>query len=340
MKSFLSKLFGAFLGLVLLCIAAAGWWAYHNWQELNTPLESSLRYYEVPRGTSFNALLADMSEKGLNHDPLFLKVYARLDNDLTQIKAGEYAVLPQDSTWDLLQRIQRGEVAQHAITVPEGWSILQIAPALEAAGIADAAEFIELAMNPDLPPEFGLESVTLEGFLFPDTYFFARGHGAKGVIDTMVQRFWRNLPDDYEERAQKLGLTKWEAIVLASIIEKETGQPSERKVISGVFHNRLRINMRLQSDPTVTYGVEGFEGRIRRRHLNAHTPYNTYRINGLPPGPIASPGLDSIIAAVEPADVPYYYFVSKNDGSHYFSTTYREHNKAVDLYQRSGRSSQ
>ena len=336
MKSFLSKLFGAFLGLILLCIAVAGWWAYHNWQELNRPLESSLRYYEVPRGTSFHTLLSDMAENDLNPAPLFLKAYARINPEAGRIKAGEYAVSPDDSAWDILQRIQRGQVAQHAVTIREGWSVLEMGPLFEEAGIADGEEFIALALSEELPGEFGIESASLEGFLFPDTYFFARNAGARRVIDTMVQRFWKNLPDDYAERAENLGLTKWEAITLASIIEKETGKPSERKVISGVFHNRLRINMRLQSDPTVIYGVEDFEGRIRRRHLNAHTPYNTYRINGLPPGPIASPGLESIIAAVDPAEVPYYYFVSKNDGSHYFSTTYREHNAAVDLYQRSG----
>ncbi len=337
MKRALQKLLGALFGIILLVVAGIGAWAWQNWQTLREPLQTDTRYYSVERGTAFSSLLEDMAANGLLERPLFVRVLARAYPELRNIKAGEFAVSPEDSSWDLLQKIRRGQVAQHAVTVPEGWSISQIAPILESAGVADPDRFRELALDPGHAKKLGVDAPSLEGYLFPDTYFFARDYGAEKVIQAMVERFYRNLPADYEARAAKFGLSVAEAITLASIVEKETGLASERKLISGVFHNRLKKGMRLQSDPTVIYGIAEFDGNIRKRDLQTTTPYNTYRINGLPPGPIANPGLESILAVVEPAPVPYLYFVSRNDGSHYFSSTLREHNNAVNLYQRAGR---
>jgi UPF0755 protein len=174
---------------------------------------------------------------------------------------------------------------------------------------------------------------SFEGYLFPDTYFFPRGVLAKDIITTMVNRFWTQFGVDWKERADELGLSVHEVITLASIIEKETGVSSERPIISSVFHNRLKKRMRLESDPTVIYGISDFDGNITRKHLDTHTPYNTYRIRGLPPGPIANPGAAAIESALFPAETDYLFFVSKKDRTHKFSTTILEHNRAVRKYQ-------
>jgi UPF0755 protein len=330
----LNAILGAFLALFLLALTGLGVVGYREWTELQRPLATTERFFEVRRGESFHAVVDRLADQGLNPSPLFVKAYARVDQSLRQIKAGEYALSPNDSTWDILKRLRRGQVAQHAVTIPEGWNIEQIAVIVEAAGVASAADFRRLATDATLPGQFGVVGTTLEGYLYPDTYFFARNVGARKVIETMVDRFWQSIPPDFETRVATFGLSLPEAITLASIVEKETGHPDERPLVSAVFHNRLKKGMRLQSDPTVIYGMSNYQGRIRKVDLLTHTPYNTYRINGLPPGPIANPGRASLLAVLDPAPVTYLYFVSKNDGSHYFSNSLVEHNRAVNLYQR------
>jgi UPF0755 protein len=335
MKKVLSSLFGIFLGIFFLALTGAGWWTYQNWSALNTPLQPTVRTFEVPRGATYNRTIDALEQAGLARNSYFLKIYGRLFPAVTDIKAGEYFVEPGDTTWSILARIRRGQVAQHPVTIPEGYNIWQVATAMAAAGLVDEAEFLRLTSDETFLAELGVAFHTVEGYLFPDTYFFARRVGARNVIRTMVNRFHQSLPPNYEKRAEAVGLTVPEAIILASIIEKETGTPEERRLVSAVFHNRLKRNMRLQTDPTVVYGRTDVTDRIRRRHLDDRDhPYNTYQIHGLPPGPIANPGRASLEAAVDPAPVSYLFFVSKNDGTHYFSNTYAEHNRAVDLYQR------
>jgi UPF0755 protein len=335
MARILRSFVGAILGVVLIAALAVGAWGYKQWQALQAPLGSQAKSLEVPRGTSFYQLVSKMADQRLVEDPAALKLYSKLRPEVRNLKAGEYAITPEDSTLSILDRIVRGAVMQHAVTLPEGWNIKEIAAILESAGIAEAAEFIALTKDPQTVAQYGIEGDSLEGYLFPDTYHFARGLGAAGVIKAMITRFRQAMPPDFEAKAGEFGLTAHQAVILASIIEKETGDKSERNLISAVFHNRLKKKMRLQSDPTVIYGIVDYDGNIRKRDLQTTTPYNTYRINGLPKGPIANPGREALLAVIQPAQVGYLYFVSKNDGTHYFSSTLVEHNRAVELYQKS-----
>lgn len=316
-------------------LAGAGYvWIRLQLTALNRPLGVPADVVAVERGTSFVRLVNKLAAKGYVHDARVLRYYARLNPGLMKVKAGEYAVNPSDSTLAVLARISRGEVIQRSVTVPEGWNMRAIALGVEAAELAQAAEFLRLATDATFAASLGVPAASLEGYLFPDTYRFARNVGAKAVLEAMVGRFRKSLPADYEQRAQAVGLTGHKAVILASVVEKETGAAHERRLISAVFHNRLKKGMRLQSDPTVIYGIAGYDGNIRKRDLLAVTPYNTYRISGLPAGPIASPGYDALMAVVEPAPVNFLYFVSRNDGTHVFSGTLREHNAAVDHFQK------
>lgn len=189
----------------------------------------------------------------------------------------------------------------------------------------------------DLLTGFGLEGKGVEGYLFPDTYYFPPSVTEREILIAMVEQFREIFDPMMKEKSGGIGLTPHEVVTLASLIEKEAGIKAERPLVSAVFHNRLKIKIPLQSDPTVIYGLRDFSGNLRRKDLQNPSPYNTYRIKGLPPGPICNPGLSSLRAALSPASVPYLYFVSKNDGSHLFSVSLEEHNQAVKLYQGSGR---
>jgi UPF0755 protein len=205
---------------------------------------------------------------------------------------------------------------------------------VQAMGLADADAFLAAVRDPEAPEHLGVEGPGLEGYLFPETYQFARGLPADEIVATMVREFlgvWEGLA----ERAARRGLTMRQTVVLASIVEKETSVPGERPLIAAVFHNRLRRGMRLETDPTVIYGIPAFDGNLKREHLeDGDNAYNTYKIEGLPPGPIASPGAASLRAVLEPAPSDYLFFVSKNDGHHVFSRTFAEHEANVDQYQR------
>ena len=190
------------------------------------------------------------------------------------------------------------------------------------------------AHDPELIKRWKIPNDSLEGYLFPDTYYFHKGASALDVAGSMLEQFKHNISPEWRERADALGFSMHQIITLASLIEKEAGVATERPIISAVYHNRLRNNIRLQCDPTVIYAIPNFDGNLTRKHLRLDSPYNTYRYRGLPPGPIANPGRASIEAALYPADVDYQYFVSRNDGTHQFSTTLRQHNNAVIKYQK------
>ena len=233
----------------------------------------------------------------------------------------------------ILEKLRKGVVVLHAVTIPEGFTMEQIGDLLAAKGLVQKEVFLRLANNPRALGAYGVTASNLEGYLFPDTYHFSRGLNPSTLIDAMVKRFWQ-MVGPFRERADAIGLSMGEVVILASIVEKETGEPTERPTIASVFLNRLSRGMRLESDPTVIYGLKDFDGNLRKNDLTKETPYNTYVIKGLPPGPIASPGLDAIKAILYPAQTDYLYFVSKNDGSHYFSKTLAEHNRAVGIYQK------
>jgi UPF0755 protein len=240
------------------------------------------------------------------------------------LKAGEYLLSAAMPPRQILEIMVKGDVNLHKLTVPEGYSIPQIAVLVENANFGSKIDFIKAATDTVLASKNGIVAATFEGYLFPDTYFFPREVAMEQIISAMVNRFW------------SVFTTEWKVhqiVTLASIIEKETGAAFERPIISSVFHNRLKKKMRLESDPTVIYGIKNFDGNLTRKHLNTHTPYNTYKIRGLPAGPIANPGRASLEAALYPERSVFIYFVSKKDNTHYFSTNLKEHNQAVRKYQ-------
>ena len=284
-------------------------------------------------GQPFTAVAELLVSNGIVQSPLKLRMLARLRGVDRRLKAGEYVLSAAMTPQEILTMLERGVVKLYRLTIPEGWTMQQIAEAVEAAGLGNAADIIAVAGDPALARRHGIEADSLEGYLFPDTYLFPRGVAAETIVAVMLERFRQVFTPEWSRRAAELGLSVHAAVTLASIIEKETGATAERPVISSVFHNRLKRGMRLETDPTVIYGIDNFDGNLTRRHLMTPTPYNTYLIRGLPPGPIASPGSASLRAALYPAQTEYLFFVSRNDGTHVFSTSLEEHNRAVRQYQ-------
>jgi UPF0755 protein len=251
-----------------------------------------------------------------------------------KIQPGEYEFNGAMPPADILAKLLAGRVLLHTVTIPEGYTITQIADVIDGQAITSREEFLRLASDKSFIKTLGISAETVEGYLFPDTYRFARTTPAKEVIRTMVDQLGRVMTEEWQARAKEMNLTVHQVLTLASVIEKETGSGDERPQISSVFHNRLRKRIPLQSDPTVIYGLPNFDGNLHKKDLSHPSPYNTYRWSGLPPGPIASPGADSIQAALYPVTSKYLYFVSRNDGTHHFSATLGEHNRAVEKYQK------
>ncbi|MEN8142265.1 MAG: endolytic transglycosylase MltG [Thermodesulfobacteriota bacterium] len=271
----------------------------------------------------------------ISPDPRF-KVLAYLMGVAYSLKAGEYIFTGARSPHSVLRELHKGSIVQRPVTIREGADLQEIAEILGQGGWLNPDRFLELTRDPEFIEELGLKVESLEGYLFPDTYLLERGgHDAASIIRTMVAQMQKVLGETGAEQGeQEAGLDVHQILTLASIVEKETGLALERPLIARVFLNRLHKKMKLQTDPTVIYGIENFDGNLTRRHLREYTPYNTYVIRGLPPGPIGSPGRAAIRAVMEPARGSYYYFVSKNDGSHYFSRSLSEHNRAVNKYQK------
>ena len=252
----------------------------------------------------------------------------------THIQVGEYELNQSMLPIDILKAITSGKTVLHPITIPEGYRIIEIAELLAKKVSIDKEKFIKESRNKDLIKTLNITSGSLEGYLFPETYHFSKHTTEQKIIQTMLNTFQQQIANQkILEQLQNSDMSLHEVITLASLIEKETGMNDERKHISSVFHNRLRKNMRLQTDPTVIYAIEEFDGNIRKKDLDIDSPYNTYRYKGLPPGPIASPGIESIVAALNPITSNHLYFVSRKDGSHHFSSNLREHNRAVQKYQ-------
>jgi len=288
--------------------------------------------FEVKSGMTLKQVSQELFRQNLIRSANAFQAIALIQDKEKLIKVGEYYISPSMLPAEILQRITSGKTVLHSITIPEGYRITEIANLLEEKDLADKNIFLQEAKHAELLE--GIPTNSLEGYLFPDTYHFGKRTTEATIINKMVETFKeRALKQEFLKRAEDLGFSYHEIITLASLIEKETGKDSERKQISSVFHNRLKKNMLLQTDPTVIYVIDIFDGNIRKRDLNIDSPYNTYRYKGLPPGPIANPGLKSIIAALYPATTSNLYFVSKQDGSHKFSATLNEHNRAVQKYQ-------
>jgi UPF0755 protein len=253
------------------------------------------------------------------------------------LKAGEYALPVPLSSKQVLERLIAGQVHLYSFTIAEGLTRMETAEHLGATGFVDAAKFLEVTADPAQILEWDPEAQDLEGYLFPETYRIPKGASEETIVAAMTAQFKHVFLEEWRERAKELGMSVREIVILATLIEKETSKPEERAMVSAVFHNRLRIKMKLDCDPTIVYALKQigqYTGRLLYKDLKYDSPYNTYLYNGLPPGPIANPGRAALEAALYPADVDYFYFVSRNDGSHKFSKTLREHQNAVNTYQR------
>lgn len=320
------------LGLGLAALAAAASLSLRPVSASDAPI-----VVEIPRGTALSGVAARLEAAGVIRSARAFKWLARLRGQADALRAGEYALAPRLGPGQVLDRIAAGAVMTHRVVVPEGLRMEEVAARIEAAGLGSAEELLAVARDPASAAAFGVEGDSLEGYLFPETYELAKGVPAREVARMMVDHFqavWRTI----EPAARARGHSMREVVVLASLIEKETGAPEERPLIAAVFLNRLARGMRLETDPAVIYGIADFDGNLRRVHLeDPSNPYNTYQHGGLPPGPIANPGAAALRAVVEPAAADYLYFVAKKDGTHQFSRTYGEHVRAVNRFQRNGR---
>ncbi len=288
----------------------------------------------IPEGSTYQQVAGLLEQAHLIKSRTRFLMLGRKKGADRRIISGEYELNPSMTPHEILTKLTTGQVRLHPITVPEGYTIAQIGDLLDIEKLVDAREFVRLARDPEFVRTLHIDAPTLEGYLFPDTYHVARGTKAKDLIQAMVDKLWQVLTPELRRQAELRHMSLHETLTLASVIEKETSVGEERRLISAVFHNRLRRKIPLQSDPTVIYGLESFDGNIRKKDLSSTSPYNTYRVPGLPPGPIASPGAEAIRAALNPADASYLYFVSRNDGTHEFSSTLTEHNEAVERYQK------
>jgi UPF0755 protein len=315
------------LSLLLFCVFLLAF--------IYLPGGSSLGTVEikVEQGEPLSSVIQNLKESRVISNKTLFSLWAILTARDKKIHWGLYRFEVPIAPREILDRMVQGRGVFRRVTIPEGMTVHQIAEILAEAGIVDHGRFLELAAAPELLASLDLDAKGLEGYLFPATYAFVPFVTEREVLVTMVERFRKAFNPLMGQQPDEGELTLHEIVTLASMIEKETGIESERPLISAVFHNRLRLNMPLQSDPTVIYGIKNFSGNLTRKDLQSQTPHNTYRVRGLPPTPICNPGLSSLAAALRPAPAPYLYFVSKNDGSHIFSETITEHNRAVRTYQ-------
>ena len=303
------------------------------------PLNSAGKWKEVwiPHGASYSQGIHILKNEGIVKNEFVFHLIGKITGIENDMKAGYYNLNTSMSPWRVLKYLRKGLIVQHRITIPEGVDLNSIKPKFIDAGLI-SEESWEIVYDREFLESLNIKAPSLEGYLYPDTYNFAKGVNPRDIFRMMVQRLRKYFNHELLKRAEEIGMSEREVLTLASIIEKEVIYNTERPLVSAVYNNRLKKKMRLQADPTVNYGVLKKNRSITRSDLKRVTPYNTYAINGLPPGPIASPGIRSIRAALYPADTDYLFFVSKNDGTHHFSRTGIEHMKAVMIYQRGGES--
>jgi len=320
---------GLVLAVILLAGVVGGQYGYFLLHPVAPPGQ---RVIIVETGASLSSIAKRLKERGVISNIANFKLLARWHDAGSHIQAGSYEFVRAATPGEVLARLTSGDTLQQSFTIPEGFSLSQIAKKLEAEGCGPASNFMALAVDPEFIKSLGLEVDSLEGYLFPETYDFGPESSQDRLIRTMVRQAKKRLSPELLSQANAVNLNQHQLLTLASIIQKEAGNKAEMPIISSVFHNRLKKGMRLQADPTVTYGLTEFSGRITRKHLATETPYNTYRITGLPAGPIACPGEDALHAAANPADTDYLYFAAKGDQTHEFSRTLSEHNAAVRKY--------
>ena len=324
---------------VLVIAAFAGVTAWQAWQSMNTPYrgyEGTEQFVDIPPGSTTPAIGRRLADARVVSDARLFRVALWWSNRGRTLKAGEYRFDQPMTVFDVIEKLVRGEVYEHRITFPEGLTIEEMSKLFEKDGFGKASDFVSAAQNADRVRDLDPNAGDLEGYLFPETYSLPHNAPASVLVNAMVDRFKVVYAEPMRLQAEGVGLTTRQVVTLASLVEKETGKPEERPIIAAVYLNRMKIGMAMQADPTVVYVLEKahrYDGNIRKDDLSVESPYNTYKYPGLPPGPIAAPGKASLEAVLAPADVPYLYFVSRNDGSHVFSQTLAEHERNVRKYQ-------
>jgi len=320
--------------LVFLLVAAAvlglAFLGFAWWPAGSAPYKTVL--LEIPRGTGFLQTVAILDQAGFVTNKPFFYALALTKGAARHIRAGEYELSGEMSPLEIIDKLVQGNIKAYLVTIPEDFTVREIAARLASLKLVDEKAFLALSADRAFLSSLGIEAESAEGFLYPETYKLDRSMGAKDIMRAMNQQFWKVVTPDLRKKAADRGMSLTKLITLASIIGKETGYSEEKPLVSAVFHNRLRIGMKLQSDPTAVYDLENFEGAVRKYHLARQHSHNTYLIDGLPPGPIGNPAIDSIKAALDPARADYLYFVSNNNGGHNFSTSLTAHNRAVAKY--------
>ena len=292
------------------------------------------RIFDFAEGYSFRKFAGELESSGIISSARLFVIYARIRSADARVKAGSYQFSDGLSPAEILRRMVAGEIFAYRFAVPEGYSMYQIAELMESRGLFKKEAFLKQCVNREIPKDLGIHGKSVEGYLFPSTYNIPPGMDEEGVIRMMVGQFEKVYGLKFADRVEALGISRSSVVTLASIIEKEAVSPAERPLIASVFRNRINRRMPLQSDPTAVYGVRSFPGKVTKHDIMRRSPYNTYVIKGLPPGPIGNPGSEAIEAVLAPASTNYLYFVAKKDGSHFFSATLEEHNRAVRKYLR------
>lgn len=321
---------------MLPCIAAIlfGAWLFIY---AKTPIDAAkvtTVLVDIPTGTSFVQVTKILSDVGLVENKLMFYSLVGVKRGTRSIRAGEYEFTTALSPAEVVDKLVHGDIKNYSVTIHEDYALKDIAVCLKEYKLIDEKAFFELAEDKVFLSSVGVRGQSIEGYLFPDTYFFNRSMTTRQIIRTMVDRFWSKISPEMINKAAKRGLNPHQFVTFASLIGKESGNSAEKPMIAAVFYNRMKKGMPLQSDPTAVYDIKNFNGKVLRSHYRRESPYNTYMIKGLPPGPIANPGLDSFRAVLNPAAVDYLFFVSQRDGTHFFSSSLDAHNEAV-LYFRS-----
>ena len=288
----------------------------------------------IPKGSSSAEAARILAAAKVLQHPLVFRLLVSGTLTGKQLRFGEYQFPEPPSAVEVWRKLVGGEVTRYSVTIPEGSNLFDIAEILSDLDLAERERFLEAASSPDFLRRMGVPGPTAEGFLFPDTYLLEKYMPVEDILEIMIRQFRRKFLPEWETRAQKSGFTLLQLVTVASIVEKETGVEEEKPLVSAVIRKRLALGMPLQMDPTVIYGLKRFGEELTRKDLLEPSPYNSYRNRGLPPGPIANPGISAIKAALFPADADYLYFVSRNDGSHVFSKTLQEHNRGVASYRK------
>lgn len=335
------------MALVALVAVGVFWTLWSDYREfVETPAGQNHeeRVVAIPRGAGPQTVSTLLVEQGVVSDPRLFQFFLRERKAAPQLRAGEFRFWTDQTPVEVLDVLISGTEVGYSVTLPPGLRIEEMATRVEAAGRGSAARYSELAHSADFIAAAGLGIVPppahLEGLLLPNTYSFPKVSRADDVIAAQLKAFKGVWDERRRNRAAEIGLSPYEVVTLASIVEKETGVVSERPLIAGVFHNRLKKGMRLESDPTIIYGLKNYDGNIRRSDIRRPHPWNTYVIRALPPTPIAGPGVEAIDGVLWPTTTEALFFVAMGDGTHYFSETYAEHSRAVDRYQRRRRRSQ